>query len=184
MTDLAPLTALGDAAPRRATFGALTLTEENAIALASLALRRGVQAPQPRGLQLPDVGVWVAGDGIAAFWAAPGQWMIEGPHRAESDFARDVAAAAPGCCVTEQTDGWVCLEMSAPPDDLRRLLEKLVNHDPTRLTPGHAIRCGLEHMSVFVIRRAENRLAIWGMRSLAESLWHALETAARRLYTA
>jgi sarcosine oxidase subunit gamma len=35
-------------------------------------------------------------------------------------------------------------------------------------------------MSVFVIRRAPDRLAILGMRSAAETLWHVIETASRR----
>ncbi|KGJ02633.1 hypothetical protein IT41_16850 [Paracoccus halophilus] len=40
---------------------------------------------------------------------------------------------------------------------------------------------GLHHLSVFLIHRAEDRLAVIGMRSLAGALWHALcETLTRQ----
>ena len=182
MTDLKPITALGAAAPRSKTFGALTITENAGLALASLALRCGGAQPAPMGLALPGPGGWVAGQGVAAFWAGPGLWMIEAEGRAEVDFACDLKSRVPDCSVTEQTDGWVAYEIasSAGPAPILRLLEKLVNIDPAGLAPGRATRTGLEHMSVFVIRRAEERLAVLGMRSAAGTLWHALETAAAR----
>ena len=182
MTDLSPLTALGAAAPRRQSFGALTIWENADMALASLALRRGGTPPQPFGLTLPAAAGWQAADGIAAFWTAPGQWMIEAAGRATADFAADLAAAAPGCSVTEQTDGWVCFELAAASqaDALRRLLEKLVNIAPEQLQPGTALRTGLDHQSVFLLRRAPDHLAIWGMRSAARSLWHAITSAAEQ----
>ena len=42
-------------------------------------------------------------------------------------------------------------------------------------------RSGLEHTSVFVIRRSPTGVAMLGMRSMAGSFWHALETAAARV---
>ncbi|MFC3060123.1 sarcosine oxidase subunit gamma [Paenirhodobacter populi] len=183
MPDLTPLTALGQTAPMVLTRGALTVTEHPALALASLALGRGAVAPCPFGVQLPEPGLWAAGQGIAAFWTGPNQWMIEAEGRAEEDFARDLTVHAPGCSVTEQTDGWVCYEITSSKGatPILNLLEKLVNIDVASFGPGRATRTGLEHMSVFVIRRAEDRLAILGMRSSAASLWHAIGTAAGRL---
>ena len=181
MTDLKPITALGAAAPRSKTFGALTITENAGLALASLALRCGGAQPAPMGLALPGPGGWVAGQGVAAFWAGPGLWMIEAEGRAEEDFAAAVKAAAPGCSVTEQTDAWAAFEITsaAGPAPIVRLLEKTVNIDPEAFGPGSAQRTGLEHLSVFVIRPAEERLIVLGIRSAAGTLWHALETAAR-----
>lgn len=183
VTDLAPLTALGADTARSARFGALTLAETPDMALASLAQRRDGDQPLPMGLRLPGPGGWVSGNGLAAFWTGPHQWMIEAEGRAEQDFARDLALAAPGCSVTEQTDGWVCFELTsdAGAAPIRQIMAKLVNIDVDDFGPGRATRTGLEHQGVFLIRRADNRLAIWGMRSSAESLWHALATAARRL---
>lgn len=60
-------------------------------------------------------------------------------------------------------------------------LEKLVNIDAASFGPGHATRTGLDPMSVFVVRRTKDRLAILGMRSLAVSLWQAIGTVAERL---
>lgn len=180
MTDLTPITALGATAPAQLRVGALTITENAGLALASLGQPAGMPAPAPFGLALPGPGKWVAGKGVAAFWTAPGQWMIEAEGRAESDFAAGLAAAAPGYPVTEQTDGWTAFEITGLPDVLPRLLERLANIDAAGLAPGHATRTGLHHMSVFLIRRAGDRLAVIGMRSLAGALWHALEETATR----
>lgn len=181
MPDLAPITALGAETPRREAFGALTLAENAGLALASLALRRNAARPMPLGLDLPGPGGWAAGEGGAAFWTGPDQWIIAAEGRAEEDFAAAVKAAAPGCSVTEQTDAWVAFEITsaAGPAPIVRLLEKTVNIDPEAFGPGSAQRTGLEHLSVFVIRPAEERLTVLGMRSAAGTLWHALETAAR-----
>jgi len=183
VTDLTPITALGGSVPRSQGFGLLTVTENAGLALASLAQRRGAAQPVPMGLALPGPGLWHAGNGIAAFWTGPGQWMIEAEGRAHEDFARAVKLAAPDGSVSEQTDGWVAFEIAsvAGGAPIVRLMEKLVNLDAAGFGPGCATRTGLEHMTVFVIRRAEDRLAILGMRTLAGSLWHAIETAATRL---
>lgn len=183
MNELVPITALGASKPVDRRFGPLRVTEDPDTALASLTLRRGTTRPAPMGLDLPEPGGWVAGHGIAAFWMAPDQWMIEAPGRAAEDFAAALAAETPGCSVTEQTDGWTVLEIASDAGDAptRALLEKLVNLDAVAFTPGSATRTGLHHMGVFVIRRSPERLAIIGMRSLAAALWHALEEAAKRL---
>lgn len=183
MSDLKPISALGAAAPRLLTLGALTIRENAGLGLASLALRRDAATPAPFGLILPAAGHWAEAGSHAAFWTGPDQWMIEGQGRAEEDFAKALQAEAPDCSVTEQTDGWVAFEIAsvAGGAPLVRLMEKLVNVDAAGFGPGQATRTGLEHMSVFLIRRAEDRLAILGMRGLAGSLWHAIETAAARL---
>lgn len=183
MTDLVPMTALGDGTARVRQLGALTLRENSGLALASLSLRRDASTPAPFGFALPGPGRWMAGQGVAAFWIGPGQWMIEAEDRAGEDFARAVKAAAPDASVTEQTDGFAAIEIvsAAGAAPLCTLMEKLVNLNAGAFGSGSATRTGLEHMSVFVLRRAEDRLAILGMRSLAGSLWHAVERAARNL---
>lgn len=177
MTDLQPLCALGQPAPQTRRIGTLALSEEVGLALASLALRRGTAMPD-LGLPLPGPGRWVAGTGLAAFWAGPDQWMIEGPGQADTDFAARIAR--PGCSVIEQTDGFAAFEIAGPADRLVPLLEKLVNVDSARFAPGSATRTGFHHLSVFVIRRAPDRLALLGPRSAAGTLWHALVRAAER----
>ena len=183
VTDLAAITALGESAPIRAEIGALTLIENSNLALASLSVPRGQNVPMIFEMTLPEVGQWQAGADISAFWTAPNQWIIEGHNRANEDFAELVKRAAPDCCVTEQTDGWVAFDIfsndgSKPIADL---LEKLVNIDVNALKTGTAVRTGLHHMSVYLIRRRDDQITIFGMRSLAGALCHALETAAMRL---
>lgn len=181
MTDLSPISALGHAAPQALAIGGLTIAENAGLALASLALRQGESAPQPFGLTLPGPGGWARAGGTSAFWMGPGAWMVEAAGRAGEDFAAALKAEAPGCSVAEQTDGWVVFEITAAAAVLEALLEKLVNLDARRFAPGSAMRTGLEHMSVFVIRRAEGQLALLAMRSAAASVFHAIETAARRV---
>ena len=180
---LVALTALGGATPQKSVHGALTLEENPGLALASVALRRGTSRPTPFGMPLPDAGGWTGRDGVSVFWTAPDQWLIAAEARADSDFAATVAAEAPGCSVTEQTDGFAAFEITASTGEgpILSLMSKLVNLDPRRYGPGTATRTGLEHMSVFVIRPAPGRLTVLGMRSAAGSLWHTLETAVARI---
>lgn len=183
MTDLAAITALGGATPASRRFGALLIEENSAMALASLALRQGAAQPTPAGLALPAPGGWAGDSNLAAFWTGPDQWMIEGPGRADEDFAAAMALAGPGCSVTEQTDGFVVFEITSSGGAalLEALVSRLVNVDLAVFVPGSAIRTGFEHMSVFVIRRASDRMGFMAMRSAAGSVWHALTGAAARL---
>lgn len=182
MPDLVPITALGADAPVRAGFGPLIIVEETGYALATLSAPRGLDALSPFGLDLPGPGRCGTGDGLAALWTGPGQWMLAAPGRAESDFAVEVVAAAPGCAVTEQTDGWAVFEIasSAGSAPIEALLERTVNLDLSDLGPGAATRTLLEHLSVFILRPAGDRLTILGPRSSAGSLWHALTEKAER----
>ncbi len=183
MTDLTPITALGDATPLDQRFGALRITENTGLGLASLTLRRGAARPAPMGLELPAPGRWSQGQGVAAFWTGPDQWMIEAETRATEDFAAELASHAPGCSITEQTDAWTVFEITSDRGDapIRALMEKLVNIDTGSFGPGSATRTGLHHLSVFLVRRAEDRLAVMTMRSMARDLWHVLEETAKRL---
>ncbi|MBN2629638.1 MAG: sarcosine oxidase subunit gamma [Rhodobacteraceae bacterium] len=181
MTDLTPTTALGATQPQQARFGALHLAEDDSVGLASFSLRRGQAAPQ--AVALPGPGGFAETKGIGALWSGPDQWMILGAGRATDDFAAEVAALLPGGVVTDQTDAWAVFQITsdAGPAAIEALLSKLVNIDLAGFGPGRATRTGLEHMSVFVLRRSESQIAVLGMRSAAASLWHALTTAAARL---
>ncbi|MCA2012334.1 sarcosine oxidase subunit gamma [Cereibacter sphaeroides] len=179
MLDLIPLCALGATTPQEFRQGALTLTEMPETGLVSLTLRRGAARP---ALDLPEPGFWATGAGHAAFWTGPGQWFIELPERAQEDPLPFLAPQAPGCSLTEQTDGWVLFELqsSQGAEAIEAFLEHAVNLDLSKMGPGRSTRSVIEHMGVYLLRRSDDRLAIWGMRSAAESLWHALTTLARR----
>ncbi|MER9306439.1 sarcosine oxidase subunit gamma family protein [Mesorhizobium sp. M0496] len=183
MANLKPLIALYAEKPRSASFATLEIRENENLALASLALRRETVEPQPFGLNLPGPGCWVAGQEVAAFWTGPDQWMIEAQGRSEEDFAANLKEQAPSCSVTEQTGGWVAVEImsAAGTEAIEALLEKLINIDLAEFGPGRATRTVLEQMTCFVIRRSETQVAVLGARSFAASLWHALEIAAKKL---
>ncbi|GGG75072.1 hypothetical protein GCM10011415_24520 [Salipiger pallidus] len=185
MPDLSPLCALGAFDSRSERFGALRLTEVPDLGLVSIALRKGAEAPAPFGLALPGPGAWAEGATASALWTGPGQWLLELPGQGAADVVGLVAPEAPGCSLTEQTDGWACIEITstAGAAPLEALRERLVNLAPGTLAPGHGTRTILHHMSVLVIRRAPDRLAVLGMRSAADSLWHALSETAARLET-
>lgn len=179
MAELIPLTALGAPAPRMERLGALTLTEDPALGLVSLSLARGAARPEV-GLDLPGPGRWVEGRGRAAFWTGPDQWMIEFPGQADQDIAAHLAHEAPGCAITEQSGGFVAIDLEGPEAGLLALLEKLINIDLRRFGPGAATRTGLHHMAVFVIRRRAGKVSFLGPCSAAGSLWHVLAAAAAR----
>ncbi|WP_138464299.1 sarcosine oxidase subunit gamma [Poseidonocella sp. HB161398] len=181
MTDLTPITALGGTAPRVLGAARLTLSERPELALASLALGRGAEPPAPEGLALPGPGGLSVQGALAAFWTGPDQWMVEGADLAETDFAARLQQAAPGAAVTEQTDGWACFEIAGEAAQIEALAERLVNLPRDAYAPGRASRTALHHMGVFLLRRSPDRLAVWGMRSAAGSLWHALSDTMARM---
>lgn len=183
MPDLVIKTALRSTSARTYTAGDLTLEENDRLALASLALRNGSVQPMPFGLNLPSPGKWVERGGRGALWTGIGQWLVEGHDLALTDFADELSRCSPGCSVTEQTDAFVAFDVisSAGERPVDALMSKLVNLDTSSLGPGSATRTGLEHMSVFVIRRQPDHLTFLGMRSAAQSLWHAIEVAVTRL---
>lgn len=183
MTDLTPLTALGTTTPWSQTMGRLCLSETPELALASLALSRDTPPPTPFGMLLPGAGQCVFSEPYGAFWMGPNQWMVEGHKHAHKDFAAELKTEAPGTYVTEQTDAWCAFDIIAQSEQNRlpQLMQKLVNLDAHAFVTGCATRTGLEHMNVFLIRRADTHLTVIGMRSLAGSLKHAICTAAQRL---
>ncbi|MBE9637323.1 sarcosine oxidase subunit gamma [Salipiger mangrovisoli] len=181
MTDLIPLTVFGAETPRQTAPGALALAERPDIAIASLALRRGTAGAAPFGLLLPGPGGLAAAQAHLAFWTGAGQWMVLAEGLADTDFAAALRDAAPGCSVTEQTDGWTVVDVTAPEPLIARLLERLVNLPPEALAPGRATRCQMHHLPVHALRLSSSRLRLLAMRSATASLWHALETAGQRL---
>lgn len=180
MTDLTPITAFGTQNPRHVTRGAITLTEEFDLGLASVALRKGQDAATVFGMTLPAVGKLTQSGGTSAFWSAPDQWIIMGMGQGNGDFAAKVKTEAPGASVTEQTDGFATVTVEAAPEPLERMLSKLVNVPLATIAPGCATRTGLHHMTVFLVRPSETVLHVLVPRSYAGSLWHALETAEYR----
>ena len=182
---LKPLTALGHGAPETVQIGTLRIIERFDVALASLAQRRGQEAGFAKaaaglGLPLPGPARAEAGPLLAAFWVAPEMWFVEAPFASHEDI---VAALKPAfgeaASLTEQTDAWVRFDLSAP--DLAPLLARLTNIDWPQAPVGYASRTVIEHLGVYLIRRGAGEVTLYGPRSSAASLLHALEVTAASL---
>lgn len=182
---LKALTPLGHDAPITKIIGPVTITENVGVALASLAARLGraaevAAAAQAAGISLPGPGRAETAS-YGAIWLGPEQWMIEAPFETHEDI---VAILKPlfgeAASITEQTDAWVRFDLTAA--DLPALFERLCGYDLRRNGPGSATRTVIEHLGCYVVRRAENQVSVIGPRSSAQSLHHALITAAKSAF--
>lgn len=180
---LKPITALGHDAPEVDTVGPWTISERADVALASLAVRRGrladVQAAaETAGVPLPPVASSLQGDIYGAFWMTPEMWMVEAPFASHEDIRAPLLAAfGEAASITEQTDAWVRFDLSGP--GLARVLERLSNFDVAKAPMGAATRTVMEHLGCYLIKRSETLVTVYGPRSSAQSLQHALVVAAK-----
>jgi sarcosine oxidase subunit gamma len=183
---LKALTALGKRVPSTDAIGDLVIAEQPDIALASVERRRGGEATFSKaaeklmGRKLPEVGQSFAADPVGAFWIGPGQWMLEAPHESH-EHLDEIAAKALGATasVTEQSDAWVRFDIEG--GTVLRLFERLTSLDLRKVPAGGASRSIIEHIGCFIVRRAEARFSVYGARSYAASLHHALVEAARSI---
>lgn len=181
---LEPLTPLGHASPEIITIGRLTITERVDTALASVAIRRGRAADvnaaaAAAGIPLPAPGCH-ASQTLAAFWLAPDMWMIEAPFATHADIRAHLTETFhDAASITEQTDAWVRFDLTS--DHLPALMERLCNTDLAAAQDGHATRTVIDHLGCYLIKRTALTLTLYGPRSSAETLHHALTVAARSL---
>ncbi len=179
---LIAMTALGSRDAAVVHVGPLTVTERLDVALASVAVRRGrakdlVKAAKAVGLPLPAPARYQAGKIFGAFWVAPEMWFAEAPLPGHEEIAALLKAGlGDAASVTEQTDAWVRFDLAAP--DLAPLLERLCNVDFPGAPDGHATRTVIDHLGCYLIKPGPGMARIYGPRSSARSLLHALETAA------
>lgn len=177
------LTALGHDAADVVTVGPYRIAERFDVALASLAMRRGQEkgfavAAKKLGVPLPQASRFEAGKEFSAFWTTPEMWFVEADFAAHEDI---VAALKPGfgetASITEQTDAWVRFDVSGA--GLERLFERLSNLDLGQLPDGFASRTVIEHLGVYLIRQSATSVTLYGPRSSAQGLLHALEVTAK-----
>jgi sarcosine oxidase subunit gamma len=182
---LKPLSALGREFLSVETIGPVNLSEDMGTALASVASRRGREAEVAElaasaGIPLPGPGQSAAHGTWGAFWINPEVWLVEAPYATHEDIAAHLKPIfGEAASITEQTDAWARFEVTGP---LQPLFERLCNLDLGRFPPGSATRTVIEHLGVYAIRRAPDRMTLLGPRSSADSLHHALVTAARSAF--
>ncbi|MGB0958286.1 MAG: sarcosine oxidase subunit gamma [Litorivicinus sp.] len=179
MDKLMARSALGRADLMDRQVGAYRIIEQ-APALVSCAVRRNQQVALEEKLPgLPVVGGVSEIDAMVAFWTGPGQWMLEMPYHSERDPAAHWADQLLGLAsVTEQTDAWVRFDVTGA---LAPMFERLAMIDWRSFGVGQVQRGALEHLGCFFLRRTVETLSVYGPRSSAATLLHALEQAARRV---
>jgi sarcosine oxidase subunit gamma len=64
-------------------------------------------------------------------------------------------------------------------EGLVALFERLTNLDLAKLPDGFASRTVMEHLGVYLIKRSPTEVALYGPRSSAQGLMHALEVTAK-----
>ena len=178
MIKLETNTALGNKTPVDETIGSIRITEIGAPVLASLAMRRGKAAGFKRAAgkcfagELPTPGTSSGDAGRRVIWMGPDQFLVEGMTGNELADAFGTHAA-----VTDQGDAWAGFEISGA--DCVAMLERLSSADSRRMMAGGATRTPIHHMHcVLICREAGTRFTIYGPRSAAASLHHALTAAA------
>ncbi|MGP9789345.1 sarcosine oxidase subunit gamma [Roseinatronobacter sp. NSM] len=186
MHDLVPLTALGSSAPQTDTIGPVTITENPDMALVSVAARLGQEAACAKGLaailgiSAPDVARYVQGPTLGAFWTAPQCWMVTGPDDPQSAlFARLKAELGDMASITDQSGAWVRFDVQG--DRVATLFELLCNLDMARMAGGGARRTVIDHLGCFMLCHGGG-VTVYGPRSGARSLHHALITAAKAVF--
>ncbi len=181
---LEQLTPLGHANPETTTIGAITITERVDTALASLAIRRGraadvTAAAALAGIPLPPPGRHDS-QTLAAFWLSPDMWMIEAPFATHQNIRTSLLTIFhDAASITEQTDAWIRLDLTA--NDLPSLMERLCNTDLRAAPAGHATRTVIDHLGCYLIKHSATDITLYGPRSSAETLHHALTVAAQSL---
>lgn len=182
MASLQALTALGQRGAAVVEIGPLRITERTDLALASVAARRGrmddlATAAQAAGVPLPEAARHQAGAPYSAFWTAPEMWFVEAPfssHELIADLLK--TALGDAASITEQTDAWVVVDLASA--DLAPVLERLCNLDFRAVPKGYATRTVMEHLGVYLVKQDQGAVRLYGPRSSAQSLLHALEAAA------
>ena len=191
MTSLTPLTALGGTAPYDEMIGGIRIVEIADTCLASLAMRRGKAAAfrnaarQALGTGLPAPGQRTGTDERGVIWMGPDQYLVEvETDGAQTDGADLVDALGiafkTAASITDQSDAFVRFDITGK--DVPAMLERLCAADTRQMLGGAAVRTPIHHMlCVLVCRDAYTGFSVYGPRSAAQSLHHALTAAAASL---
>lgn len=161
--------------------GANTIRERADLALVSIATPLGGAAAlanavkQGWGLAMPTpTASSVNGDTRAIQLTADQLLLI---FTQSTPNAEQVVQAKLGGAgyTTEQTDAWVCLQVTGP--ETRAALERVcpIDLDPLAFPEGAAARSVMEHMGAVVIRTGADAFLLLSASSTAGSFLHALE---------
>ena len=166
-------------------FGPVGLRELTDLAIVSVALPLGAEDAAGAALKtafgcaLPEPGKYAQSkDGRERLLRlAPDQLFILFDH-ATPDAEAAIAARLDGAAyTTDQTDGWVALEITGTGS--RAALERICPIDlhPKAFAVGQFARTSMEHLGSIVLRSDEDTFLLLSASSSAGSFLHAVETS-------
>ena len=177
MVDLTPLSPCAGLLP--VDVGGTRIEEADAaVVFAILPYRGKVDAvarglAQALGLGLPTANSFVAQGDLACHWFGLDSYLLVGARPPEGMQAQ--------AALVDQSDAWagVTLSGSRVPDVLARLVP--VDLSDAAFPVGGAVRTLVGHMNAAVSRPAPQVWQVMVFRSMARTLVHELETAARQV---
>lgn len=154
-----------------------TLAEVDVGAITSIARFPGQEDALNNSLNLlgfsfPPPNSFAEVAGVTLAWAGREQAFLIGAD------CPDLGSAA---AVTDQSGGWVTLSLTGPlaADALMRYvpLDLRLAHFPV----GKSVRAPLYHMSMLLLRVADDSFRLMLFRSMARTAWHEIEVALKTL---
>ena len=186
MASLTATTALGGDAARDEVIGGIRISEIADTDLASLAVRRGGATATQRASAkvfggLPAAGGSLSNGGDRIIWMGVDQYLVETGPGSQPDVAIRLAATlGAAASVTDQSDAYVRFDLDGT--GVPAMLERLSAADNASMDAGDAVRTPIHHMlCLLVCREPAQRFTVYGPRSSAASLHHALTAAAGSL---
>lgn len=167
------------------TMGGNRIVERSDLALVSVATPLGGGGGLESALRdafsldLPKPGhSAVAGD-MRAIWMAADQMILVFPQGARDANAHVQDGLKGAGYTTDQTHGWVVLEVSGP--DTLAALERIcpIDLDPGIFPVDAAARTVMEHLGALILRLGADRFLLASASSSAASFAHAVETSYR-----
>lgn len=177
---LTPMPTLGGA---EISIGANRITERGDHVLVSIAIPQGGDAALTKALQssfglaMPDPGRSTTSGDMRLIWTAPDQMLLAFPRETPDAEPHVKAAIGDTGYTTDQTGGWVILDISGP--ETMAALERLCPLDlaGSVFPEGSAARTVMEHMGAIILRLGPDRFLLLSASSSAASFLHAVETS-------
>lgn len=184
MHDLQPITALGGLETRIDKFERIIITENDDLALASVAARKGYENDCRDKIKkilgdIPKPGQATLDNTEVGFWIAPDQWMIKAPKSTHELLANNLKSFFLNTAsITEQSGAWVCFDLTG--SGVSEVMERLCAAPIRKMEVGEAQRTTIHQLSCFVLcLKNQTHIRIFGPRASAATLHHAFMIAAK-----
>ncbi len=135
------------------------------------------------GVGLPKPGTTAGSkiDNAMLVWMSADQFFVLFDGGGPNPVAHVQGLLGAAGYLTDQSDGWVLLELKGPM--ARTALERIcpIDLDPGAFPKGRVARTAMEHIGAVVIHTNDDGFLLLSPRSSARSFAHAVETSARNV---